>query len=262
MQRSNESHQPTSSPSAFSLKVIHTPSSLAFGLKVIPSQKVEGGDSETAKTPYSYCNNKGELRIANISTGRYLKYVCRIGGNILSIAFDTNGKFLWAGNDRGEIVSVFCELNEALCKMKKFSLASHCSITSLSYRAWISREARDPLLLVNATDNSMYLLSITDCEGGLQLKRKFQNRHQKHIVRSTFCPIMSFRQGACVVTGSEDGSIYFVDIEKMGNRSVVNTLQGHSSSVLSISFNYDESFLATSDLQGLVIIWKKGNMSQ
>ncbi|XP_023311899.1 WD repeat-containing protein 13-like [Anoplophora glabripennis] len=207
-------------------------------------------------------NNKGELRIANISTGRYLKYVCRIGGNILSIAFDTNGKFLWAGNDRGEIVSVFCELNEALCKMKKFSLASHCSITSLSYRAWISREARDPLLLVNATDNSMYLLSITDCEGSLQLKRKFQNRHQKHIVRSTFCPIMSFRQGACVVTGSEDGSIYFVDIEKMGNRSVVNTLQGHSSSVLSISFNYDESFLATSDLQGLVIIWKKGNMSQ
>lgn len=125
-----------------------------------------------------------------------------------------------------------------------------------------------------------HFCSVTDCEGSLQLKRKFQNRHQKHIVRSTFCPIMSFRQGACVgnlninfiinisgynwkilVTGSEDGSVYFVDIERMGNRSVVNTLQGHSSSVLSISFNYDESFLATSDLQGLVIIWKKGNIS-
>ncbi|KAJ8919653.1 hypothetical protein NQ315_006180 [Exocentrus adspersus] len=206
-------------------------------------------------------NSKGELRIANVSTGRFLKNVCRIGGNILSVTSDTSGKFFWAGNDRGEIISIFCEMNGALYKMKKFTLSSHCSVTSLSYRAWISREARDPLLLVNATDNSMYLLSVTDCEGSLQLKRKFQNRHQKHIVRSTFCPIMSFRQGACVVTGSEDGSVYFVDIEKAGNRSVVNTLQGHSSSVLSISFNYDESFLATSDLQGLVIIWKRGNVS-
>lgn len=63
------------------------------------------------------------------------------------------------------------------------------------------------------------------------------------------------------MTGSEDGSVYFVDIERPGNKSVVNTLQGHASTVLSISFNYDESLLATSDLQGLVIIWKKGSVN-
>lgn len=62
-----------------------------------------------------------------------------------------------------------------------------------------------------------------------------------------------------LVTGSEDGSVYFVDVEKIGTKSVVNTLQGHSSTVLSISFNYDESLLATSDLEGLVIIWNRGN---
>lgn len=205
-------------------------------------------------------NNKGELKIANVSTGRFMKNVCRIGGNILSLTSDTNGRLFWAGNNKGDIVSIFCEMNGSnLCKTKKINLSPTCSVTSLSYRAWISREARNPLLLVNSTNSSIYLFGITDTEGGLQMKRKFQNRHQKYMVQSTFCPIMSFRQGACVVTGSEDGSVYFVDIEKVGNKAVVNTLQGHASTVLSISFNYDESLLATSDLQGLVIIWKRDN---
>lgn len=64
-----------------------------------------------------------------------------------------------------------------------------------------------------------------------------------------------------IVTGSEDGSVYFVDIEKVGNKAVVNTLQGHANSILGISFNYDESLLATSDLDGLIIIWKRGSLS-
>lgn len=45
----------------------------------------------------------------------------------------------------------------------------------------------------------------------------------------------------------------------MSGKAVVNILQGHSAPVLGISFNYNESLLATSDLQGLVIIWKKDN---
>ncbi|CAG9768093.1 unnamed protein product [Ceutorhynchus assimilis] len=204
-------------------------------------------------------NNRGEIRIVNVSTGLFLKNSCKMSGSILSLTSDTNGKIIWAGNDHGEIVAIFCEFNGGLYKTKRILVDPNCYITSLSYRAWISREARDPLLLVNASNNSMCLFSVIDAEGGLQLKRKFQNRHKRHIVRSTFCPIMSFRQGACVVTGSEDGSVYFVDIEKIGNKAVVNTLQGHSRCVLSISFNYDESLLATSDLDGLVIIWKRGN---
>lgn len=62
------------------------------------------------------------------------------------------------------------------------------------------------------------------------------------------------------VTGSEDGNVYILDIEKMGGRAVLNTLQGHATAVLGVSFNYDESLLATSDLEGLVIIWKRANV--
>jgi hypothetical protein len=86
-----------------------------------------------------------------------MKNICKIGGRVLSLASDTSGKIFWVGNDKGEIISLFCELNGALCKTKKVLLSPNCAITSLSYRAWISREARDPLLLVNVTNNSLCL---------------------------------------------------------------------------------------------------------
>lgn len=115
-------------------------------------------------------------------------------------------------------MSILCDISGQLCRTKRLNIGISCSITSLSYRAWISREARNPLLLVNCSDNSLCLFkyvlllvicscilnilhlcfSIIDYEGSLVLKRKFQNKHQKHAIKSTFCPIMSFRQGACV----------------------------------------------------------------
>lgn len=51
-----------------------------------------------------------------------------------------------------------------------------------------------------------------------------------------------------------------MDVEKTGIKAIVNVLQGHSAPVLGVTFNYEESLLATSDLHGLVIVWKKDNM--
>lgn len=47
---------------------------------------------------------------------------------------------------------------------------------------------------------------MVDNEGALQLKRSFPIEQSSHPVRSIFCPLMSFRQGACVgkYLGSED----------------------------------------------------------
>ncbi|CAH2241322.1 jg20491 [Pararge aegeria aegeria] len=98
---------------------------------------------------------------------------------------------------------------------------------------------------------------ITDREGGLVLKKRFATRHQTELVRSSFCPLMSFRRGVCVVSGSEDSGVYFYDIEGDQQHPVVNKLQGHASTVLGVSFSYDESLLATSDVSGLVIIWRR-----
>lgn len=58
------------------------------------------------------------------------------------------------------------------------------------------------------------------------------------------------------VTGSEDMCVYFFDVER-ATKAIVNKLQGHSAPVLGISFNCDESLLASSDAKGMVIVWRR-----
>ncbi|KAJ6655268.1 hypothetical protein lerEdw1_005460 [Lerista edwardsae] len=157
-----------------------------------------------------------------------------------------------------------------LTKAKRLMVNEGSSVTSISARSWISREARDPSLLINACINKLLLYRVVDNEGTLQLKRSFQIQQSSHPVRSIFCPLMSFRQGACVgkypwghgkenagvMTGSEDMCVYFFDVER-ATKAIVNKLQGHSAAVLDVSFNCDESLLASSDAKGMVIVWKR-----
>lgn len=49
-----------------------------------------------------------------------------------------------------------------------------------------------------------------------------------------------------MVSGGEDGSVYFFDVE---SGALVNKLQGHSSPVLSVCWAYDESLLASCDTE-------------
>lgn len=74
-----------------------------------------------------------------------------------------------------------------------------------------------------------YTTRISDREGSLTLKKRFDVSHTQCSVKSTFCPIMSFRRGVCVVSGSEDSCVYFLDIEGHAEQPVVNKLQGGSS---------------------------------
>lgn len=58
------------------------------------------------------------------------------------------------------------------------------------------------------------------------------------------------------VTGSEDACVYFFDVER-NTKAIVNKLQGHGGPVLDVSFNCDESLLASADSTGMVIIWRR-----
>lgn len=44
----------------------------------------------------------------------------------------------------------------------------------------------------------LYAYRIITDDGGLQLKKTFPVKQKRSHIRSTFCPLMSFRQGACV----------------------------------------------------------------
>lgn len=105
-------------------------------------------------------------------------------------------------------------------------------------------------------------------DGSVYRKRELTHfKHASQNIKSAFCPLMSFMLGACVgacavchvscvlcttapfpplVTGSEDGMVYFFDVES-GSR--FNQLSGHLGPVLDVCWAYDESLLASCDTE-------------
>ncbi|XP_069739200.1 WD repeat-containing protein 13 isoform X3 [Phaenicophaeus curvirostris] len=202
------------------------------------------------------------VRVVNISTGKAARGgTGRLPGRVLALCFDAAGRVLWAGDDRGSVSSFLCDPGTGrLTKASRVVVAAGGSVTSLSARAWASREAPDPSLLVNACPDRLLLFRVVEEAGsgapGLRLRRSFPTRHRQQPLRSCFCPLMSFRQGACVVTGSEDACVHFFDVGRAA-RAALNSLPGHGAAVLAVAFNCDESLLASSDAAGTVIVWRR-----
>jgi len=114
--------------------------------------------------------------------------------------------------------------------------------------------------------------------GKLSVRKRFSIRQKSLTLHSSFCPVVSQRQGFCIVSASEDMCgkrkqtfhhkqftvylsffvVYLYDIDRE-IRTLINKLQGHCSAVFDVSFNSDESLLASCDQQGLVIVWQRDN---
>ncbi|XP_034950150.1 WD repeat-containing protein 13-like isoform X2 [Chelonus insularis] len=201
-------------------------------------------------------NSQGLLQILNISTGIYPRGgISKIGGKVLSLTCERSGGFLvWAGNDRGVIISLRLEAGSGrLSKLRRIDTFGSAKVTSLSWRPWLSKETSSPILLVNCACNAIFLYRVADLQGTLKIWRNYPLKHRQYLIRSTFCPQM----GACLIaSGSEDGSVHLLDTSREGKAAQVNRLYGHSAPILALDFNYDESHLASSDHQGLIIIWR------
>lgn len=126
------------------------------------------------------------------------------------------------------------------------------SITSISYRNWSSKDNLSAALLVNAMPNYLLLYRLIN-NTDLKLRKRICIKQQDHSIRSTFCPILSKKQiqSCLVTTGSEDFGVYIYDMEN-DDRPLINKLQGHSAVVKDVSFNYDQSLLASADYQVLI----------
>ncbi|EFN83867.1 WD repeat-containing protein 13 isoform X2 [Harpegnathos saltator] len=200
-------------------------------------------------------NSQGLIQILNVSTGIYTRGgSCKIGGKILSLTCEgSGGSIIWAGNDRGVIVSF--RLEPGIGRLTKLQrvLETGSMITSLSWRSWLSKDAPWAALLINSACNMVLLYHVVDSHGSLCFWRKYPIKHRYYSLRSTFCPQM----GACLIaTGSEDGAVHLLDCAREGKSARINRLHGHATSTITLSFNYDESLLASADHDGLVILWR------
>ncbi|XP_065836959.1 WD repeat-containing protein 13-like isoform X2 [Oscarella lobularis] len=202
-------------------------------------------------------NSQAQVITWNVSTGKMIKGgLGKVAGAVKAFVFDSAGTTLWCGDDKGSIFSFsFNVTSGRLVRLKRYVVCPGKPITCISSRSWMSREARDPSLLVNVQCDALIFFRVAG-NGTLQLKRQFSISHSTKDIRSAFCPLMSFREGACVVTGSEDMSVYFFDVVREA-RTCINKLQGHSAAVLCVCWNYDESLLASCDEEGTVIVWNR-----
>ena len=178
---------------------------------------------------------------------------------MLCLEASVQDSLVWIGTDRGTVLSfkVDC-LAGRLAKGHRMVVAEGAGaqkVTCISSRP-PSTSGQHGLLLVNVGSDSLLLFNITDQLGALSIHRKFPLVHSSLNLRSAFAPIMSFRTGYCVVSASEDGAVYFFDLSRSSSTSV-NKLEAHSCPAVAVAFNFDESFLATSDTSGLVIVWKR-----
>ncbi|XP_023325509.1 WD repeat-containing protein 13 [Eurytemora carolleeae] len=211
----------------------------------------------------------GAVQLINISTG-----ICPVSGSsfipgsALSLAADSQESLVWAGSDRGTIIAFRVNLQQGkLLKGHRHRIIddgisepgesadrSTGRITCLSSRR--SQSTGRTMLLVNQSTNLLLIYQVQDNMGSLQIYRKYNTNHSNLNIRSVFCPLIAGRTGDCVVSASEDGAVYFFQLNKQ-DRACINKLQAHSCPVLAVSFNSDESFLATSDQSGLIIVWKR-----
>ena len=198
----------------------------------------------------------GLVQTINISTGIFpTSGTSTVPGSVLSLAMAGQDNLMWAATDRGVILSFRVEAGGKVTKGHRTIVSeSGASVTSLNSRP--SPATGLTMLLVNAANNSLLLYKVKDALGALSLYKKFSVIHSKLNVRSTFAPLMSYRSGDCVVSASEDGAVYFFDVSR-ASRSCINRLEAHSEPALAVAFNYNESYLATSDTSGLVIVWKR-----
>ncbi|VDK22277.1 unnamed protein product [Taenia asiatica] len=216
-------------------------------------------------------------------------------GCVTALAFDPHSCRLWVGTDLGVIQAYSCsEATGALARLSRLTVSPPRStpllpsITSLAFCSWLSYEDSSCYLLVNAAGVGLLLYHAQPDNGELELHQHFELPHSPlcnppvtnyglHLLHSCFAPLISFRASgtACVISASEDkGSVYVFEVptnathaqDRKRSGAVITRLQGHDCevgrTVTDVNLSWDESFLASADEAGVVILWKRQAAAQ
>ncbi|KAL2939281.1 WD repeat-containing protein 13 [Bienertia sinuspersici] len=207
-------------------------------------------------------NANKEINVYNFSTGRLIhKQV--LDDEVTAMDHDHTGQLLFCGDAQGCIYTVGMNSRTgALSRIHRNRNGSKrkSPVTVVQYRTF-SLLAHGPVLLTCTQDGSLAFFSVAlEVKGYLTLRCALKLTPRVHRIRATFCPLLSLEKGEYIVAGSEDSNVYFYDLTRP-RHTCVNKLQGHSSSVIGITWNSGENLLASSDSGGTVIVWKRAKTS-
>lgn len=220
------------------------------------------------------CGDKsGALHLAGASTGQIALHVT-LQGTVTAIGFRPGQPVLaFVGCATGDLYSVSLLPQGAACSMDVVDHVKlgNTSITSLLYRAQLTEDWSMPSLLISQIRSPTRLYQVTQPDPTtpkqqLELYAEFPPAPKKSFVRSTMCPLIPSRNNVCLVAGSESGTVYIYGVRppykqaaahKLPVGWMVNQFAGHAGVIYDVQWNCDESLLASSDQDGMVIIWKR-----
>ncbi|KAF3785152.1 WD repeat-containing protein 13 [Nymphaea thermarum] len=198
-------------------------------------------------------NSNREITVINFSTGRIISKIT-FESEITAMDNDHTGQLIFAGDNQGCVHSMSIDSHTgALSRShRNRSISKNKSrITTVQYRTF-SLLARGPVLLTCSQDGTISFFSVTlEIKGYLTLRCSLKIPPRTHGIHASFCPLLSLEKGEFIVSGSEDSCVYFYDLTKPKHTC------GHGSPVIGIAWNHGENLLASSDSEGMVIVWKR-----
>lgn len=205
-------------------------------------------------------NGNKEIAAFNFSTGRIIHKLA-LESNVTALDVDHSGHILFAGDARGTVHCVTIKMHHGNFVMRsshRISLKGlHKSATTTIQFRTFSRLAAGPVLLAATQDGLLRFFTVAlQIEGYLSLKFSLQLPPRARNIRASFCPLLSLQKGEFIVSGHEDSNVYFYDFTRP-RHPCVNKLQGHAVPVVGVAWNHGENLLASSDCEGLVIVWKR-----
>ncbi|KAF1816218.1 WD40 repeat-like protein [Eremomyces bilateralis CBS 781.70] len=211
-------------------------------MKSLPahSDPVYGVDVARDGTLICSCSSDGLIRIWDTATGQCLRtLVHEDNASVTSARFSPNGKFvlawtldssirLWDYGERRRCLKTYQGH-----KNEKFSLTGSFGV----YGSRPPDAAKSPAEMNGYSDNE-----------------KGQKIDGEGVSRSRYIHPFAF-----IVSGSEDGSIFFWDV---GSKEVLQCLDGHSGPVLGVDAHPTEPMVVSCGMDGRVKIWRDDGASE
>ncbi|KAK8505863.1 hypothetical protein V6N12_042887 [Hibiscus sabdariffa] len=206
------------------------------------------------------------VRVWDISRGVCIRVIYGVSPQLCIRFHPVNNNFLSVGNANKEITVFNFSTGRVITKSNfdsEVTAMDHDPAGQLvfcgdaQYRSF-SLMAKGPVLLTCTQDGIILFFSVSlESQGYLTLRCSLKLSSRVHSVRASFCPLLSLEEGEYIVVGSEDSNVDFYDLTRPKHHTCVNKLQGHSFPVIGVAWNHGENLLASSDLSGLVIVWKR-----
>lgn len=202
-------------------------------------------------------NTRGILRVIDVLNG-LVRQRFSVGTEVRALKFDNTRRFLFAGTKQGILKVLQHSSDDSLAFKFQVQVAVR-SITCITYVP--ANYGHPPFALVNTADG---LVSIMDCIyeaptgdlTNLVVRQRVNVAHTTWPIKSCYS---SSGQGY-LISGSEDSEVHIYSLAQ-ASKYKKRSLKHHQDPVVAVALNSQDTLLATGDIQGRIVLWRRADFS-